>query len=347
MNEKLVQLLAGIDPNDISAFDKAIQQHFQYLTENYSELDPEAKIAVDEFSEELLKQAKENLSAMPDSQRKREGLRIVKKADGRHFDSKFLVEILEKKSDKNLEIITDTRGIFVRRLQTILDLLSDATDKTQKGIAGFARLSLLYLCIDELLAAFHLAQHFFVSQAYSHIRTVWEALDKVELFHQQPEWAILWSSQDPNDEHKILHELSPAFVRQKLGKNRYDPLYSMFSELGPHGSFKGIQSRTTQKAKTDEDERPQFRIWVGGCPFVHNIVWVNSFLIYTLVMVILKIASVYQPDLTDRELNNILTETKKEIRNFILKHYVGWLKEVGFDPDPLIKIMDGPDWTDG
>ena len=347
MNERLVQLLACIDPNDISTFDKAIQQLFQYLTEKYPELDPEAKIAVDEFSEALLKQAKENLSVMPDSQRKREGLRIVKKADRRHFDSKFLLEILEKKSDMDLEIITDTRDIFVRRLQTILDLLSDVTDKTQKGIAEFAKLSLLYLCIDELLAAFHLAQHFFVSQAYSHIRTVWEALDKVKLFHQQPEWATLWSSQDPNDERKILHELSPASVRQKLGKDRYDPLYSMFSELGPHGSFKGIQSHTSQKAKTEGDERPQIRIWVGGCPFVHNIVWVNSFLIHTLVMVILKIASVYEPDLTDGELNNILTETKKEIKNFTLKHYIGWLKEEGIDPDPLIKIIDGPDWTDG
>jgi hypothetical protein len=47
------------------------------------------------------------------------------------------------------------------------------------------------MCIDELVTAFHLAQHGFANQAYTHTRTVFESLNLVELFVKDASFADL------------------------------------------------------------------------------------------------------------------------------------------------------------
>jgi len=147
--------------------------------------------------------------------------------------SDVLIAVLEQKPDKKPEIIDDTRVIFTTKLQNVLDFLLDVREKRQQGVAGFAKISLFYLCIDELLTAFHLTQHAFVNQAYSHIRSIFENLDKIDLFHQQPEW----------------------------------------------------------------------------CPFEHNYIWLCSFLLYTIIKMLLKITDVYAEYLNEEEIAKILDET--------------------------------------
>ncbi len=82
----------------------------------------------------------------------------------------------------------------MRALQILLDVLFDATRRTQKGTADFAKVSLSYWAVDEVLVALHLACRGFSNQAYAHIRTAFEMRDKIELFHGAPEWADLWCS---------------------------------------------------------------------------------------------------------------------------------------------------------
>ena len=175
-------------------------------------------------------------------------------------------------------------------------------------MAGFAKISLFYLCIDELLTAFHLTQHAFVNQAYSHIRSIFENLDKIDLFHQQPEWAEIWASDNPEDRKKVRTELNPSKVRKKLGRDTFDPIYGMFSELGPHGTFRGIKSRSARKVRENE-KNPEIHLWIAGCPFEHNYIWLCSFLLYTIIKMLLKITDVYAEYLNEEEIAKILDET--------------------------------------
>ncbi|MCX5886675.1 MAG: hypothetical protein NT096_12335 [Proteobacteria bacterium] len=334
MGNKLKELLADIDPRDNAAMDEAIRKSLSFLTENYNKFDAVAKELIDQMTDSLLAKAKENIDKMDDGFQKRQGERILKMASGSHQDSKILVQVLERRPDKKLEILDDTRETFIKGLQTILDLLLDVREKRQQGIVGFSKISLFYLCVDELLAAYHLTQHAFVNQAYSHIRSIFENLDKIGLFHQQPEWAEIWVSDKPEDRKKVRKELIPSKVRKKLGRKGYDPIYSMFSEMGPHGTFRGIQSRTARKIN-DSDEIPTIHFWIAGCPFEHNYVWLCSFLSYAVVHILLKIIYVYSEYLHDEELEKILDDTATEFEIFIKKHYVEWAKREGLETEPL------------
>lgn len=339
-----IEIFSGIDLSDRESMDAAMHKHFSYLTKHYEEFDEDAKSQIDRMMDSLIQVAKSNINSMEDGVDKTKALRLVSLADEDCLNASALLKILERPTEKDLEILRDTRAIFEKQLQTVLNLLSDVTNKSVHGIDQFATLSLFYFGVDELLTAFHLSQHSFINQAYTHIRTIHELLEKIQLFYEQPEWAELWSSTEPKDQRKILRELSPASVREKLGKKRFDPIYSMFSELGPHGTFRGIQSRTARQIDQNDEERPNINMWVGGNPFIHNIVWINSFLLYSLTMVILKLTTVYGSVLNQEELRTILYETQSEMKIFIEKHYVTWLIEEGFDPKPLIDILERLVW---
>lgn len=339
-----IEIFSSIDPSDRESMDAAIHKHFSNLTKHYEEFDEEAKSQIDKMMDSLIQVAKSNIDLMEDGVDKTKALRLVRLADEDCLKASALLKILERPTEKDLEILRDTRVFLEKQLQTVLNLLSDVTNKSVRGTDQFAKLSLFYLGVDELLTAFHLSQHSFINQAYTHIRTIHELLEKIQLFHEQPEWAELWSSTEPKDKKKILRELSPASVREKLGKQRFDPIYSMFSELGPHGTFRGIQSRTARRIGQKDEERPKIYMWVGGNPFIHNIVWINSFLLYVLTMVILKLTTVYGSVLNSEELSSILDETQSGMKVFIEKHYVTWLIEEGFDPKPLIDILERLVW---
>src|SRR5208282_5002630 len=107
---------------------------------------------------------------------------------------------------------------------------------------------------------------------YGHLRTVYDLLEKVELFLKQPRWADVWAG---GDKKKILKELSPGEVRAKLGKPKFDLAYSMLSELGSHGTFEGVRRRVVKKPT--QNNRPQVGIWVGGVPWDSEVVVSISF----------------------------------------------------------------------
>ena len=118
-----------------------------------------------------------------------------------------LVGVLEGKSPQVAPIFGDARKVFTQVLQRVLDLLYNISKKSGSGPGEFAKIGLASFCVTEMLAAFHLAQHSFVNQAYAHVRSVFEHLDKIELFHEQPQWAYLWCSDTPEDAKRALSEL--------------------------------------------------------------------------------------------------------------------------------------------
>ena len=337
--KKLREILDDDDVINQKGAISVIQSLVRFLFENYDELDEESRQFLESFKDSIVLQGTKFVQDLPEGSYRRQMNRQLKVIAGKHHSSEALVTILERTAVNPSEVFTDTRRIFVQNLQNALDLLSDVVETSKKGSAEFAKIGLSYFCIDELLAAFHLAQHSFINQAYSHIRSVLEALDKIELFHKEPEWAKLWANENPKEERRRLKELSPVSVRKKLGRDTYDPFYSFFSEFGPHGTFRGIKTRSARK-KEVVDGKPEIRFWIGGCPFEHNTISVNTYLLYALDMMLINIGVTYSQFLNKDEVSSILKRIVMESRKFTQKHLIPWAKQVDLDVTSLIKYLE-------
>lgn len=195
---------------------------------------------------------------------------------------------------------------------------------------------LFALCGDELLAAFHLAQRGYASQALAHVRTVFEALDMLELFKQSPDLVDEWAALDPRS---AWSEFKPGAVRKKLGEEPHDPIYSFLSEHGPHITWRMIKDRAAvQVGKMEGDERTMM-LWVGGTPLVHTIVLSIESCLQALVLALPKVASVFGDLLNTEEVKAAIRTVSEEFARFVLDHFVGWAKEVGLDTTDLERFI--------
>jgi len=332
---KLIEEKDAIDP---------IGKFLEYMKDNYNQLDEETKNWIDNAIEKMLNSAQKKIEKkiedMDDSIERRNLARELSKLKGEHFESKKLIKILENEVQDETEILEIIRVIFEKRLQNYLDFLFDASKNIHKGPEIAALVGILYLCVDEFLTSFHLSQHFFINQTYTHIRSIWENLDKVELFSIKPEYLELWFSEDPKDTKKILYEFSPASVREKLGKQRYDPIYGFFSELGIHGTFKTIQSRSAIKITNSDLDKKTIAFWVGGVPFEHNIIFVNTFLIITLFMALLKVFKLFLDIINAKEAESIMLEAACELTDYFSKYVCEWAKNNNLDITAIVDWLN-------
>jgi len=333
LKNNLRKLLKSIDFSNEMALIELFQKQMVFIDEHYDQFSENAKEMADEAVENLINKSKEIVEEMDEGPQKQQMQELFENIPNRYYiDSKKLIEGLEKKSTLDANIIKSTRIFFNQKLQIILNLLLSLHEDEHEGKDDFAKISLFYFCIDELLAAFHLAQHSYINQAYSHIRSIYEMLDKIELFDREPKWAKLWMSKDPKDKKKIIHELSPSSVREKLGRDRYDKLYSMFSELGPHGTFTAVQQRSAIKMKNEiNEDKLQINFWIGGSPFEHNIIWIMSFLVYSIIIVLIKLTKVYDIELNEDKWQDIIIDMKE----FISKYYLEWAEKQELDTQPI------------
>lgn len=322
-----------------------INDHFKLLMTNYDHLDDELKEICNKYLQSMLELAEKNISKMPEGLEKIKSQRLLKRANYKNFDATQLVKILENRNSYNKSILDDTREIFISTLQNIIDFLSDITEQSMRGIYHFAMLSLFYLIIDELLTAFHLSQHSFVTQGFTHIRTITEELNKIRLFNREPKWAELWISDKPEDKKVIIKELSPSSVRTKLGGEKFDPIYNLLSELGPHGAYKSIWARSVTEIHTSNPDKLKAQLWIGGCPLKHNVVFLNSFLIKILGEVLFEITNIYESSLKNEEVEDALDSFMNSVKEYNLKHFVQYAKSEGFDVNPLINMLNKEPWV--
>jgi hypothetical protein len=75
-----------------------------------------------------------------------------------------------------------------------------------------------------------------LSQAYNALRPIIESCDLIDLFANDPEQAKKWVTTE-----RPHREFVPADVRELLGRDRYDPIYSFVSKAGAHPRFLGAQ----------------------------------------------------------------------------------------------------------
>src|SRR5262249_47255042 len=105
---------------------------------------------------------------------------------------------------------------------------------------------LLLGLIDEVLVAFHLAQRSFAHQTYSHLRTVEETLDIIDLLNSDESWLNRWldAATDVQAEIDVYRDTRKE-VKKRAGRGKGDPdkLYAFLSATGSHPQFRGLMGR--------------------------------------------------------------------------------------------------------
>lgn len=340
LRKHLEKLLLNVTPGDMQTITQKMGEHLAYSIQNYDELDEEAKKITDNSIDAIKKYNVQLLTQLPDSKLRRQLARLHASSNEKFFDIEAHIKELESPPGRIDHDLSDCIKIFTEGLKHISGFIFDITQDTLKGSANFAQISLLMLCVNELLVTLHLFKHRYVNQAYSHIRTVFEHLDKVELFRTKPEWADVWAG---NDEKLKWNELRPAEVRKKLGKDKHDPIYGLFSSLGVHGSFQAVQIQAARKYR-EKEERPAFTFWVGGTPFEHNTVWVNAFAIYALYSVLLQTMRSFEQRLNAEEGVEILKNIFSKLKSYLLGNFLVWAKKVKLSTGDFEEFISKKTW---
>ncbi len=332
LDRHLRELARTISPQDEKGMNRIVLEHLRFASENSDNLAPDAQETVDLMFSRLQQRAAEIIKGLPDSQRTRELKRLYARSVDEHQRASDLIDMPAGQPLKRQEDTSNFSDLFVTALQRIMDLMYDIRQNTLKGYASYGQLTLLCMCVNELAVTFHLAQHRYVNQAYTHIRTVFEHLDKVELFRVKSEWAEFWCTKDSR---AVWKELKPANIRKKLGKPTHSPLYSFFSSLGPHGTYEAIQATSAQCVKPSEKGNPQLVFWFGGTPIEHQNVWLRPYAVFAVHAVLAQTMKSFQQFLDKGECREMLRNSADGVRGYMASTFLPWAKDNGMDTGEL------------
>lgn len=318
------------NPQDPTNQWKVIMEHLIYGLANYDQLTPEAQKVTDELNKKVVFFIEQQLPSMPDTLETRQLRRATRGAKGERLHAAGYITTLESPPVSPHDLFKKTREIFEKHLQLMMDLYQDISDNTFGGVANFCKYSLIGVCMDELLVAHHLCQRSYAAQSFSHIRSVQEAIDLIELFNKDPQWADLWTSDKPSQE--AWKELKPSQVRKKLRKDEtFGKIYSMFSESGTHPSFEMLRSKCRKSVDLSPKGNPQFSISIGGTPKTKEAIFAPSFLLFALVMVLVQLVNSFGKYLNEQEVLKALGEVCNDFVIFFQDSYIKPLKDGGVE----------------
>jgi hypothetical protein len=313
-------------------------QVLEFLTKNYLNMTTEMQEIADKVIDASIEIIDSSLKNAPDTKEYRASKRQLRTLKRNLPSAISLITGLEQKSGIKEPIINETRVLFEKHFQVFLDAVYDAMEGTHEGSSYFAIISMFCMCIDELVTAFHLAQHGFANQAYTHIRTVIENLNLVELFMKDDSFADLWCS---GDEKAKARELSPKEVRKKLGiKN--DPVYRFLSAHGPHGTFDSIRSKSARKHKQSANGNPEIHFFLGGTKIVVHLISANCECIQALSLALASVGKAFPDRIHSEDYIGMVKEMAREYKEYITRHVVPFFKESGVDTRELEDFMNGP-----
>ena len=248
----LISLFQDSELKNPEELTKISLQSFHYLAKNYFNLDSEMQVFADKLFDVCTERFDTVLKESPDTAEVRQAKRIIRAIKKEHPSASGLITSLESKQEIKEPVVIETRKLFEEYFQYFLDCLYDVTEDSHQGQASYAKLSMLFSIVDEMLAAFHMAQHGYVNQSYTHIRTVFEGINLIELFIRDESYAELWFSSDEKTKKK---ELKPVAVREKLGIKQ-DPLYAFLSAHGSHVTKEYVQSKSAKKREPSQEGNP-------------------------------------------------------------------------------------------
>lgn len=341
LGNKLVESFkASGNPKDPATQWKIMVEYFVYCLSNYDRLSPEAQKITDDLQKQMIEMVEKQLPALPDTVETRKLKRLTRGAKGKRLFADGYIKALETPLGKTdtPELYKKVREIFEKNLQIVMDLYQDVTDNTLSGPAMFCKLSLLGVCIDELLVVFHLSQRSYAGQSFSHIRTIQESLDLFELFNKEPRWADLWTSDKQSKE--IWKELKPSKVRENLGKDEvFGKIYSLLSGAGSHPSFEMLRTRCRMAVKPSPKGNRQFSISIGGTPKTKEAIFAHVFVLLSMVMILAQIANSFKKFLNEPEIVEILQSMTDEVTGFVVTFLVKPLEDAGRDMSDMKKFV--------
>jgi hypothetical protein len=248
------------------------------------------------------------LQEAPDGADVRNMKRMVALGLKKHFEAKKFIDYFPAILEKEDVLVEEAVVIISKTLQCLIDILHDATQDSQQGPAKVAILGPCYWLFDEVTVAQFLARRNYATLAYTHLRSVMEILDKIELFTKKPENAELWVS---GDEREVWKKLSPPRGRELLGRDSLDAVYKYFSEEGSHATFTAMRPRL-RKRSDNHGETPRTAIMIGG---MKDIARQMSILIYCIQLAsqaILMAEQGFSDRLHDPDITNIVTQLTAE-----------------------------------
>jgi hypothetical protein len=315
-------------------FRDRFQEIMDFAVANESSMDDGANAYCDNLIDAFATMFEVGLAGMADGPDKRRLLRLVALTKRKHHQAQNFLVGLGRPLPTPFPVAEAAKPIFLDSLQSILDLLFDATREHQKNAGEFASLSMLYWTVDELTTAFYLSERKYTTQAYSHLRTVHDLLDKAELFSHDPQLADVWGGADKK---KILKELAPGAVRKKLGKPRFDAVYDFFTERGMHGTFSAVQKRVIRRGKSQNTTR--IAMWIGGVAFDEEVDIAVSSCVLSALLTLIKVADVYRARLNAEEVQATVQARADAAVEFVRMHLVKPLQNSGEAVSSITELL--------
>ncbi|GEM_PF-540371 len=343
LGERLrASLKTSSNPKDSTILWKISVEHLIYCLSNYDRLTPEAKKVTDDLNKQMMALVEEQLPFLPDTAEKRKLKLLSRGAKGKRLFATGYIKILENPLNTTTThpLYKKARELAEKNLQVIMDFCQDIMDSTLNGPAMFCKLSLLGVCIDELLVALHLSQRSYAGQVFSHIRTIQESLELIELFNKEPKYADLWASDKSSKE--IWQQLKPSKVRKKLVKDEiFVKIYSLLSEAGSHPSFEMLRARCKMEVNLSPKGNRQFAISIGGTPKTKEAIFAHVFVLQSMIMVLAEIANSFGKLLNEAELTEAMKNIADEFTNFVIEYLVKPLEDCGQDISAMkMSILD-------
>ena len=327
----LKSLFQDIDLQNTEKLSHIGLQSFKYLAENYLNLDNEMQAFADKIIDSGAELFYTALKEFPDTIEVRKSRRLLRTIKNNLASASGLIMALESKCQFDESIIIETRKLFEEYFQHFLDFLYEVSiEQSHRGQASFAKLSMMFSVVDELLAAFHMAQHGYINQAYAHTRTVSEILNLIELFIRDESYAELWFS---DDEKTKMNKLKPAAVRKKIGM-KDDPVYSFLSKYGSHVTKEYVQSRSLKKRKPSHNGNQQIQFSIGGTKTRGHLLWANDGCIRVLLLTFIQLFKSFPDRIHEQDYQAVVEKFAKDYIGY-LRHYIELFKEAKINTEEI------------
>lgn len=324
----------------------AINNKYKEIANIYDQCDDEMKEIYDNHIKTIIKASKEKNSRMEDSISKRQHSRLIDKVEGKDFKIKDIINSLNIKPLINDVVIKKADELFYKHSENITNLISDIIrDNNDLNSSDILIISLYCYLIEELIIAKKLIDHNYCSQSYSHLRSIFETLDLIDFFIKDSSYIELWENNNSNDK-EIQDEkrktFMPSNVRKIIGKKDsiYEKIYWTLCEVGTHPTSKNIKSRLVITSDEEVNKIRKVSIKIGGTPFREQSKFTNAILLQTISFILINLISNFNSYFLGEEINQILDNTKIEIKDFYSNYLIDDLKKMGFNIDELVDILN-------
>lgn len=278
------------------------------------------------------KNARAAIGTLEGSER-RQTDRLLAQTEGRHFVAPDAVALLETPTQHSDAVVARAREVFLPALQAVGDFLFDVRQGEFQGGRAAVLYGLLVGLIDELLVAFHLAQRSFAHQTYSHLRTVEETLDIIDLVNADETWLNRWleAATDIQTEIDLYRETRKEVKKRGgRGKGDHDKLYAFLSATGSHPQFRGLMGR----ARFDKGTAA-FAMFGTGDRTTPNVLVARA-----AVALAIKVSEVFSDRLAPEDLTPRVEGLQRTLAALIGEHLLPMAAQIRIEASELRSLLD-------